>query len=113
MLDHRILPRPVWVLEEGELVEGGPDIAGCPRIGVVMPGAADFIGRLQNGKWNPFFLQLCSNAKSTEASTHNKDVVPLDPIHSLSFGAIKSIEDGSKKQGAEKEDGWQREQSPK
>ena len=111
--DYRILPRPVWVLEEGELVEGGPDVAGRPRIGVVVPGAANLAGRLENGEGNPFLLQLRSNTESTEASTHNKGIVPLDPINFLSFGVTKPLEDGGKKQGGEKEADWEGEQPGK
>ena len=113
MLDIRVLPGPVRILKEGELVKGCPDIAGCPRVGVVVPGATNLAGRLENGEGNTFLLQLRSNTESTETSAHNKGIVLFNPIHFLSFGAPKPIEDGSKNQGKEKEDDWQREQSGK
>lgn len=113
MLDIRVLPGPVWILKEGELVKGCPDIAGCPRVGVVVPGATNLAGRLENGEGNTFLLQLRSNTESTETSAHNKGIVLFNPIHFLSFDAPKPIEDGSKNQGKEKEDDWQREQSGK
>ena len=113
MLDIYGLPGPVWVLKEGELVEGRPNIAGCPRIRVVVPGSADLTGSLENGEGNTFLLQLCSNAESAEASTHNKGIVPIYPFHPLAFAASKPVGNSSKKQqGKEKEDDWQREQSP-
>ena len=77
-----------------------------------MPGAPNLTGSLKNGEGNAFLLQLCSNAESTEASTHNKGIVPLDPFHFLAFAAPKPVDEGSKKQGEEKEHNWQGEHSP-
>ena len=41
-------PRPVWILEERELVEGCPHIAGGSRIRVVLPGASHIRSCLEN-----------------------------------------------------------------